>query len=368
MKTTLTTVCLLLTITASPAVTAATRLKDLVTIEGVRDNQLVGYGLVVGLNGTGDKRQTVFSAQSLTNLLARMGVNVPPTAILVRNMAAVLVTANLPPFAQPGAHVDTTVGAIGDASNLQGGMLILTPLKAADGQVYAVAQGSVVTGGFVAGRGGSSQTVNHPTAGRIPNGAIVERAAPSIEPTDRVQLQLRQADFTTAARIAAAINKRFGASETPLAHADNSGLVSVRTPAAYRARTVEFMAEVEELTVDGDRPARIVINERTGTIVMGKDVKIAPVAVLHGALTVEIQTTYTASQPTPLSQGQTTVVPNTSVAVKEEKVRNVILKNGATVEDLVRALMSIGSAARDVIAILQSLRAAGALDGEIEVI
>jgi flagellar P-ring protein precursor FlgI len=368
MKTSLIALCLLLTPTAAPTVTGETRLKDLVTIEGVRDNQLVGYGLVVGLNGTGDKRQTVFSAQSLTNLLARMGVNVPPTAILVRNMAAVLVTADLPPFAQPGAHVDTTVGAIGDASNLQGGMLILTPLKAADGQVYAVAQGSVITGGFVAGRGGATQTLNHPTAGRIPSGAIIERTAPSIEPTDRVQLQLRQADFMTAARIAAAINKRFAASETPVAHAENSALVSVRTPPAYRARTVEFVAEVEELTVDADRPTRIVINERTGTIVMGKAVKIAPVAVLHGALTVEIQTTFTASQPAPLSQGQTTVVPNTSVAVKEEKARNVILKNGATVEELVRALMSIGSTARDVIAILQSLRAAGALDGEIEVI
>ncbi len=358
---------LLLILTAATA-TADTRLKDLVTLEGVRDNQLVGYGLVVGLNGTGDKRQTVFSAQSLTNLLARMGVTVPPTAILVRNMAAVLVTADLPPFAQPGVRLDTTVSAVGDASNLQGGMLILTPLKAADGQVYAVAQGSVVTGGFAAGRGGATQTVNHPTAGRIPNGAIVERTAPSIDPTDRVRLQLRQADFTTASRIVAVINKKFGSAETAVAYAENSALVTVSTPALYHAKTVEFVAEVEALMVDADRPTRIIINERTGTIVMGKEVKIAPVAVLHGALTVEIQTTFTASQPGPLSQGQTTVVPNTSVTAKEEKARNVILKNGATVEELVRALMSIGSTPRDVIAILQSLRAAGALDGEIEVI
>src|SRR5258708_4412027 len=358
---------LLLILTAATA-TADTRLKDLVTLEGVRDNQLVGYGLVVGLNGTGDKRQTVFSAQSLTNLLARMGVTVPPTAILVRNMPAVLVTADLPPFAQPGVRLDTTVSAVGDASNLQGGMLILTPLKAADGQVYAVAQGSVVTGGFAAGRGGATQTVNHPTAGRIPNGAIVERTAPSIEPTDRVRLQLRQADFTTASRIAAVINKKFGTAEAPVAHAENSALVSVGTPASYHANTVEFVAEVEALMIDADRPTRIIINERTGTIVMGKEVKIAPVAVLHGALTVEIQTTFTTSQPGPLSQGQTTVVPNTSVTAKEEKARNVILKNGATVEELVRALMSIGSTPRDAIPILQSLRAAGALDGEIEVI
>src|SRR5438309_6246159 len=188
----------------------ATRLKDLVSIEGVRDNQLVGHGLVVGLNGTGDKRQTVFSAQSLTNLLARMGVAVSPTAILVRNTAAVLVLTNLPPFAQPGTRIDITVAAIGDSTNLQGGVLVLTPLKGPDGQVYAAAQGSVVTGGFVAGKGGSSQTVNHPTAGRVPNGAIIEKLAPSIAPRDHINLQLRQADFTTAARITSAINQKFG--------------------------------------------------------------------------------------------------------------------------------------------------------------
>jgi flagellar P-ring protein precursor FlgI len=351
---------------------SATRLKDLVSLEGVRDNQLVGYGLVVGLSGTGDKAQTLFSAQSLTNFLTRMGVTVPPAALLVRNMAAVLVTVDLPPFAQPGTRIDATVSAIGDASNLRGGVLILTPLKAADGQVYAVGQGSVVTGGFVAGRGGNTQTVNHPTAGRIPNGAIVERAAPSVTPGDRIQLQLRQADFMTAARIAAVINKKFGETGSPVAHAENSALVSVKTPAAYKLRTVEFVAEVEDLSVDADRATKIVVNERTGTIVMGKDVKIAPVAILHGALTVEIQTSLSASQPAPrsapLSQGQTTVVPTTTVNVKEEKARNIVLKDGATVEELVRALTSIGSTPRDVIAILQTLHAAGALDGEIEVI
>lgn len=366
MRSLVTSYCLSLTLAATSL--AGTRLKDLVSLEGVRDNQLIGYGLVVGLNGTGDKRQTVFSAQSLTNLLARMGVTVDPLLILVRNMAAVLVTADLPPFGQPGVRVDATVSAIGDASNLQGGVLILTPLKGADGQVYAVAQGSVITGGFVAGRGGNSQTLNHPTAGRIPNGAIVEHAAPSVAPTDRLQLQLRQADFMTAARIAAVINKKFEENGAPLAHAENSALVSVKTPLAYKGRTIEFIAEVEELAVDEDRLAKIVVNERTGTIVMGKDVKISPVAILHGALTVEIQTTFTASQPAPLSQGQTTVVPDTKVLAKEEKARNVVLKDGATVEELVRALTAIGSTPRDIIAILQSLRAAGALDGQIEVI
>jgi flagellar P-ring protein precursor FlgI len=359
---------LLLLLGAPSASPAPTRLKDLVSLEGVRDNQLVGYGLVVGLNGTGDKLQTVFSAQSLANLLARMGVTINPTAILVKNMAAVLVTADLPPFGQPGAHLDATVSAIGDSSNLQGGVLILTPLKAADGQVYAVAQGSVVTGGFAAGRGGSTRTVNHPTAGRIPNGAIIEHTSPSVAPTDGLRLQLHQADFMTAARIAAVINKKFGDDGKPVAHAENSALVSVKMPLAYRNRAVEFVAEVEDLTVEADRTTKIVVDERTGTIIMGKDVRISPVAILHGALTVEIQTTLTPSQPEPLSSGQTVVVPETKVVTKEEKARNVILKDGATVEELVRALTAIGSTPRDIIAILQGLHAAGALNGEIEVI
>jgi flagellar P-ring protein precursor FlgI len=342
------------------------RLKDLVDIEGVRDNQLIGYGLVVGLNGTGDKRQTVFSAQSLTNLLARMGITVSPSAIQVRNTAATLVTATLPPFGQPGMHIDIAASAIGDATNLQGGILVLTPLKGADGQVYAVAQGPVVTGGFVAGRAGNSQTLNHPTVGRIPNGAIVEKPAPSLIPADRVRLQLRRADFTTAARIADAIDKKFGVSGG--AHAENSAVVAVNTPASYKGRSVEFISQLENIVVEADRPARIVINERTGTIVMGKNVRIAPVSIFQGGLTVEIQTNISVSQPEPLSGGKTAATPQTSVASKEEKARNVVLKQGATVEELVRALVAIGSTPRDIIAILQNLRASGALDSDLEVI
>ena len=350
------------------AATSGTRLKDLVSIEGVRDNQLVGYGLVVGLNGTGDKQQTLFSPQSLTNLLARMGIQVSPTAMLVKNTAAVLVTADLPPFAQPGIRIDISVAAIGDSTNLRGGVLILTPMKGPDGQVYAAGQGSVVTGGFVAGRGGTSQTVNHPTAGRIPNGAIVEKLAPSVEPGGRIKLQLRQADYTTAARISIAINKKFGIDGAEPARAENSALVSVDTPAVYKTNVVEFLGEIENLTVEADRPARIVINERTGTIVMGKDVRIAPVAILHGTLTVEIQTILNTSQPEALSSGQTTVTPQTTVTAKEEKARNVVLKQGASVEELVRALTAIGSTPRDIIAILQGVKAAGALEAELEVI
>ena len=345
-------------------VTPAARLKDLAGIEGVRENQLVGYGLVVGLAGTGDRRQTLFSAQSLANMLERMGVSVPATAIRVNNTASVMVTATLPPFAQPGTRIDITVGAIGDAANLQGGILVMTSLRGADGQVYAVAQGPVVTGGFASGRGGSSQSVNHPTVGRAPNGAIVERAAPSVAPKDNIRLQLRQADFTTSARIVEAVNKRFQIA----AHAENSGLVQVAIPKDYAGRTTEFIAELESVTVEADRPARVVINERTGTVVLGKDVRIAPVAILHGNLNIEIQTSFAVSQPGPLSQGTAEVIPQTTVAAKEEKARNVVLKQGATIEELVRALAAIGSTPRDVIAILQNLRSANALEAEIEVI
>jgi flagellar P-ring protein precursor FlgI len=350
------------------ALPAATRLKDLVSIEGVRENQLVGYGVVVGLNRTGDKQQTIFSTQSLANVLLQMGVSVSATAIKVANTAAVMVTATLPPFAQPGTKIDVTAAAIGDASNLQGGILLMTSLRGTNGQVYAVAQGPVVTGGFVAGRGGVSQTVNHPTVGRSPNGATVERIAPSVEPTARVKLQLRTADFTTSARIAAAINKEFSGEAPPIARAENSALIGVDTPAEWKTRMTEFIAALEDLRVDVDAPAKIVVNERTGTIVIGKDVRIAPVAILHGNLSVEIQTNLLVSQPGPASKGTTEVVPETTVTAKDSPTRNVVLKQGATVEELVRALTAIGSSARDIIAILQNLRAAGALDADLEVI
>jgi flagellar P-ring protein FlgI len=344
----------------------AARLKDLVDIEGVRDNQLIGYGLVVGLAGTGDKQQTVFTNQSLTNMLERMGVIVSPTAIQVKNTAAAMVTATLPAFAQPGLHIDITVASTGDASNLRGGILLLTSLRGADGQVYAVAQGPVVTGGFVAGRGGAQTTVNHPTVGRSPNGATVERPAPSVAPKNLVRLQLRQSDFTTSARIVDAVNKKFSAA-SPSAHAENSGLVTVPVPPEFSARTMEFMSQLENLVVEADSAARVVVNERTGTIVLGKEVRISPVAILHGNLSVEVQTVQMVSQPNPLSAGTTEVVPQTTVSAKEEKARTVVLKQGATVEELVRALSAIGSTPRDIIAILQSLRSAGALEAELEV-
>jgi len=358
-------VLLLFAALCNPAAFGASRLKDLASFEGMRDNQLVGYGLVVGLAGTGDRRQAVFAAQSLTNLLQRMGVSVDPGALTVKNTAAVMVTATLPPFAQPGTRIDVTAAALGDAPNLQGGLLVLTSLRGANGQVYAVAQGAVVTGGFVAGKGGNSQTVNHPTVGRVPNGAIVERAPPSVAPGDHLKLQIKQADFTTAARVSAAINKRFTAQT---AKAENSALVNVSVPEEFRGKPIEFMAELEVLTVEVDRAARVIVNERTGTVVMGKEVRISPVAILQGNLNVEIKTLLDVSQPAPLSQGKTMVTPEVAVDAKEEKARNVVLKQGATIEELVRALTAIGSTARDVVAILQSLKAAGALEAELEVI
>lgn len=343
------------------------RLKDLISIEGVRPNQLIGYGLVVGLSGTGDSQQTFFSAQSLTNMLQRMGVSISPTLIMVRNTAAAMVTATLPPFAQPGTPIDVTVGAIGDARSLQGGLLVMTTLRGVNGEVFATAQGPVVTGGFTAGRTMNSSTVNHPTVGRIPGGGIVERPAPSVPLGKVIHLELNQEDFTTASRIAAVVNQRFSPNN-PIAHADNSALVSVMVPPNYIAQTTDFVAALEALTIQPDRVARVVINERTGTVVLGQDVHIAPVAIMHGDLTVEIQTTFTAAPPGPFSNAPATVIPETTVNAHDQKARDVVLKQGATVEELVKALGSIGSTTRDVIAILENLRAAGALDAEIEVI
>jgi flagellar P-ring protein precursor FlgI len=343
---------------------AATRLKDLTSLEGVRDNQLIGYGLVVGLAGTGDRRQTVFSAQSLTNMLQRMGVAVAPTAIQVRNTAAVMVTGTLPPYAQPGTRIDVTVAAIGDATSLQGGILVMTELKGPDNQVYAMGQGAAVLGGYAAGGAGNQQAVNHPNVGRIPNGAIVERAAPSAKLAGGLRLQLRQADFSTASRIAEAVNQRFGS----VARAENSALVAIGIPALFRDKPADFVAALEKLTVEPDRVSRIVVNERTGTIVMGKEVRISPVAIVHGNLTVEVQTSLQVSQPNALSTGQTQVVPQVSVGAKEQTARNLILKEGASVEELVRALASIGSTPRDMIAILENLKSAGALEAELEII
>ncbi len=346
------------------------RLKELVSLEGVRDNQLLGYGLVVGLNGTGDKRQTFFSSQSLASMLDRMGVQVNPTALLVRNIAAVMVTATLPAFAQNGSKIDVTVAAIGDAQNLQGGVLIQTPLRGANGKVFAVAQGPLVTGSFVAGGRGNQQTTNHPTVGRVLSGAIVEADAPSITPGQSLKLQLLRADFSTAARITGAINRKFPtmAGRPAIATATSPGVVSVLTPVEYQNREVEFYSMIEDLSVPVDRVPKVVINERTGTILMGKEATLRPISILHGALSIDISTSYVTSQPEAFSQGKTVITPQVGIGVKEDKAKAISLGADANVDDLVQALKQIGSTARDVIAILQALKRAGALEAEIEVL
>lgn len=347
----------------------AIRLKELATIEGVRDNQLIGYGIVVGLAGTGDRRQTVFSAQSLTNLLERTaGVIVPPQAIRVTNTAAAMVTATLPPFARPGIKLDVTVSAIGDAGSLQGGILLITSLKGVDGQTYAVAQGPLAISGYVSGALGTSKAMNHPTVGRVANGAMVERPAPAVLFQERLRWQLRQSDFTTAVRIAGAINARFPDPDHPIASAENNSAVLVRIPNGYGSEPARFIAEMELLKVEADQVARVVVNERTGTIAFGKDVVLSPASVMHGALTVDIQTDFNVSQPEPFSRGSTQVVPQVNVAVREEKAKALTLPKGVTVEQLVKALGSIGATPRDVIAILQNLKAAGALAAELEIL
>jgi flagellar P-ring protein precursor FlgI len=346
--------------------TQAARLKELASIEGVRENQLLGYGLVVGLNGTGDRQQTVFSTQSLSNLLRNMGVNVAPTALRVRNIAAVMVTASLPPFARPGMRLDVTVSSIGDSNSLRGGSLILTTLKGANGEVFGTAQGPLSIGGISAGGPGASVAVNHPTVGRIPEGGLVERPAPSIAPSaEGFRLTLKQADFVTAARVQAAIEKSFPEAEI---QAENAGSVWVRMPEAYRDRPVDFVAQLDSIEVEADRAAKVILNERTGTVVIGGDVRIAPVAVLHGSLTVQVTTDLAISQPTPFSGGVTTAAPQTSVQVNEQAAKTATLAEGDTVEELIRALTAIGSTPRDIIAIMQSIAAAGALEAELEVI
>lgn len=343
---------------------SASQVRELAQVAGIRDNQLVGYGVVVGLNGTGDKRQTVFSTQSLANLLQRFQVSVPANAIQVKNTAVVLVTATLPPFARSGSRMDISVAAVGDSTSLRGGILILTPLKAADGGVYAAAQGSLVVGGYTAGAAGTTQTVNHPTTARVPGGALIERDAPSVMPTGQVMLQLRRADFEDAVSIARALNERFA---QPVSQAASPGEVRVTIPNSYSGREAEFMADVESVEVRARRPRKIVVNERTGTIALGADVAIRPTSVLHGGLTIQIRTELAVSQPSPLASGETTVVPRVEVEAKEDKAKALDLSEGATVRDLVRALTKIGANARDIIAILESLRAANAFDAEIEV-
>jgi flagellar P-ring protein precursor FlgI len=343
------------------------QIKDITTIEGVRDNPLVGYGVVVGLNRTGDSQQTVFSTQTLANLLQRMGVQVPATSIRVNNMAAVFVTAELPPFARPGMTIDVTVSSAGDAKSLAGGLLLMTPLKSADGTVYAVAQGALTLGGYSAGGGGNSKTVNHLTVGRVPAGGIVERdTALDLSSMTRLSLLLRDPDFSAARDVAAAINKEMG---KEVARAVDSRRVDVLGITATVGAVPELMARIGSLPVSVHPPAKVVINERTGTVVMGSTVTLSACSILHGNLAIQISTTYQVSQPTAFSSGGTTeVVPQVQVQATDTPAQLIQLKEGATVEELVRGLQTLGAGARDIVSILQAIKAAGALEAELEVL
>ena len=343
------------------------RLRDVVDVRGVRDNQLVGYGLVVGLAGTGDGTQAKFTIQSLANALKRMGVVVPPSTIRVRNAAAVMVTADLPAFSRPGSRLDVTVSSVGDAKSLTGGTLLMTPLKGPDGRVYALAQGPLSLGGaFAASGGGASLQKNHPTTGTIPSGGLVERTA-GIDLTgrDTFELQLRAPDFETAFRIEKALNQAFSKGT---ARAVDAGTVQVLIPEVLRDRPVEFLAHTLEVGVQPDVPARVVLNERTGTVVLGGDVRISEVSVTHGNLTIAVTERQGVSQPGPFSQGETVVVPEGEVVAEEEGSESVTFGPDTKVEDLIQSLQKVGVTPRDMIAIFQAIRAAGALHAELVVI
>ena len=353
--------CLLLccaaTVPAKDTPARVVRIQDISTIEGVRDNSLIGYGMVVGLNGSGDRQQTLFPVQTLGNILRKMGVQISASAssIQVRNIAAVFLTATLPPFSRPGTRIDVTAASIGDAKSLEGGILLLSPLFGPDGQTYANAQGSVVLGGYTGGTSTNSVVVNHPTAGRVPGGGLVERdTTVDLGKLSPLSLLLRDYDFATSQNVAEAINERFGRN---FAHAVDGRRIEILLPANSRDSVPRVLAQIEDLTVSVEEAAKVVVNERTGTIVMENNVRLSACSVLHGNLAIEITTQFQVSQPGAQSQGQTTVVPQTTVRAKEKPANRMELREGATVQDLITGLQGIGATARDIVAVLEAIRA-----------
>ncbi|MBI4280114.1 MAG: flagellar basal body P-ring protein FlgI [Armatimonadetes bacterium] len=339
------------------------RVKDIARIGSVRGNQLYGYGLVVGLAGTGDSTAAAFTVQSVVNMLARLGIVVPAAQLRIKNVAAVMTTAEMPAFVREGDRIDVTLSSLGDAKSLVGGVLLQTPLQAADAKIYAVAQGPVAVGGAGESAGGSSTTINHLTVGRVPGGAIVERVIPTaIGHNDVLTIVLRQPDFTTAARVAEAVRTALKDVEV---EAVDAARVNVKVPDGFAGNLVGLMAQIESVTLRPDVAARVVINERTGTIIIGGTVRILPVAIAHGNLKIEVQATPQVSQPAPLGQGQTTTVTQTQIKVKPQQGALIPLPGTDSVQDLVKALNALGVTPRDLISILQALRAAGALQGEL---
>ena len=361
-------VAMLAAVLASTALEAdaASRIKDLASVEGVRQNQLIGYGLVVGLNGTGDTLNNIpFTRQSLQAMLERLGVNIRGQTLRTGNVAAVMVTANLPPFGTQGTRIDVTVSAMGDAKSLQGGTLLVTPLLGADGNVYAVGQGSLAIGGFAAEGESAKITRGVPTVGRISNGAIIEREIDfTLNRLPNLRLALRNADFTTAKRIAAAINDYIG---TPTAEPLDPSTVQLSIPQQFAGKVVALLTEIEQLQIEPDLPAKIVIDERSGIIVMGRDVRVSTVAVAQGNLTVSISEAPQVSQPAPLSRGQTVVVPRTKVGVQEDGKKFALVRDGISLQQLVDGLNALGIGPRDMISIMQAIKAAGAIQADIEV-
>lgn len=360
--------CLAALLLASPTwAAAASRVKDIAEFESVRENMLVGYGLVVGLQGSGDTlRNSAFTEESLKSMLERLGVSTRGNLLNTKNVAAVMATATLPPFARRGGRIDVQVSALGDAKSLQGGTLLVTPLVGADGEAYAVAQGPLSVGGFNA-EGDSARVVRGvPTTGRIAAGAIIEREVDFVlNDLTEIRIALRNPDFTTAERVSAAVNGLLGAST---ARQLDPGTVLVAVPAAYAGRAAQLLTEIEQLRVEPDNPARILIDEDTGTIVIGADVRIDRVAVAQGNLTVRVTETPQISQPNPLAEGETVEVPRTTIEVDEQQERRVVvLDGGVTLNDLVEGLNALGVGPRDLIGIIQAIRAAGALQADIEV-
>jgi flagellar P-ring protein precursor FlgI len=355
-----------LSICVTSPVDATSRIKDLANIEGVRQNQLIGYGLVVGLNGTGDTLNNVpFTKQSLTAMLERLGVNVRGQTIRTGNIAAVMVTGNLPPFSTQGTRIDVTVSALGDSKSLQGGTLLVTPLMGADGNVYAVAQGSLAIGGFEAQGDAAKITRGVPTVGRIANGAIIEKEIEfALNKLNMVRLALRNADFTTAKRIASAVNDYIGA---PVAEPLDPSTVQISLPQKSTGNVVALLTEIEQLQVDPDIAAKVIIDERSGIIVLGRDVRVSTVAVAQGNLTVTISEAPQVSQPQAFARGQTVVTPRSRVGVTEDGKGLALVREGVSLQQLVDGLNALGIGPRDLIAILQAIKAAGAIQADIEV-
>ena len=351
-------------------VAQSARIKDIANFEGVRQNQLVGYGLVVGLDGTGDGKDAKFTIQSMASMLEKMGITIQIDDIEVDNVAAVMVTADLPAFAKVGSRIDVTVSSIGDAENLQGGTLLLTPLRSVDGNVYAVAQGAVSTGGFsVGGASGGKVQKNFPTVGRVVSGALIEREIVSLSKSfrerNKISLSLHRSDFTTATRVSKVINAAFSEN---VAMTLDAGTIEIRVQEKFLGNLIDYLTLIENLEVTPDTEAKVLINERTGTVVIGKEVKISTIAIAHGNLSIEVKETRDVSQPLPFSRGETVNSPETEISVKEEKNPIFLMDKGVDIGDVVKALNALGVSPRDLIAIFQALKAAGALQAELEII